>query len=152
MINYIVGDATDPKTPGNKIIAHICNNKGGWGAGFVLALSNRFSEPEYVYREFYKNNNLNLGDVQLVNVKPDIWVANMIAQLGYLNINNTTPLQYNHLETCLNRLYKKAVKYKASVHCPRIGCGLGGGKWEKVYPIIDKTLVSKNIDVFVYDI
>lgn len=35
-IHYVKGDATCPMTPGTKIIAHICNDRGGWGKGFVL--------------------------------------------------------------------------------------------------------------------
>ena len=31
MITYITGDATRPQEVGPKIIAHICNNLGGWG-------------------------------------------------------------------------------------------------------------------------
>ena len=38
---------------------------------------------------------------------------------------------------------------KISVHMPRIGCGLGGGKWEEVEPIIRTLLKYSN--VFVYD-
>ncbi len=34
-IVYLKGDATQPKTEGNKIIAHICNDIGGWGKGFA---------------------------------------------------------------------------------------------------------------------
>lgn len=34
---------------------------------------------------------------------------------------------------------------------PRIGCGLAGGKWEKIEPLINKNLIEKGIDVFVYD-
>ena len=45
-INYIKGDATNPQISGNKIIVHICNDIGGWGKGFVLAISNKWKEPE----------------------------------------------------------------------------------------------------------
>ena len=38
-IKYIIGDATAPKMDGTKIICHVCNVIGGWGKGFVLALS-----------------------------------------------------------------------------------------------------------------
>jgi hypothetical protein len=37
------------------------------------------------------------------------------------------------------------------VHLPRIGCGLAGGKWEKVEPLIEKTFLTQEIPVFVYD-
>jgi hypothetical protein len=30
-ILYLKGDATNPQVEGNKIIAHICNDIGGWG-------------------------------------------------------------------------------------------------------------------------
>jgi len=34
---------------------------------------------------------------------------------------------------------------------PRIGCGLAGGKWQKIEPIVENILVNNNINVFVYD-
>jgi hypothetical protein len=34
---------------------------------------------------------------------------------------------------------------------PRIGCGLAGGKWEQIEPIIERTLLNKNVEVYVYD-
>jgi hypothetical protein len=34
---------------------------------------------------------------------------------------------------------------------PRIGCGLAGGDWNKVEAIINKTLISNGLEVFVYD-
>tara|TARA_R110002111_G_scaffold227346_2_gene288919 strand:+ start:47395 stop:47511 length:117 start_codon:yes stop_codon:yes gene_type:complete len=34
---------------------------------------------------------------------------------------------------------------------PRIGCGLAGGKWDKVEPLIEQTLRTAGIDVYVYD-
>jgi O-acetyl-ADP-ribose deacetylase (regulator of RNase III) len=45
-ISYLQGDATSPQAKGNKIIAHICNDLGRWGKGFVLAISKRWPEPE----------------------------------------------------------------------------------------------------------
>jgi hypothetical protein len=46
---------------------------------------------------------------------------------------------------------EKARELNASVHMPRIGCGLAGGKWEKIEPIIQKHLCDGGIDVTVYD-
>ena len=39
---------------------------------------------------------------------------------------------------------------KASVHMPRIGCALAGGRWSIMEPIITKALAGQ--EVFVYDI
>jgi hypothetical protein len=35
---------------------------------------------------------------------------------------------------------------------PRIGCGLAGGKWEQIEPIIERTLADAGIHVNVYDL
>lgn len=45
-ILYIKGDATAPIGSGVKVITHICNDIGGWGKGFVLALSKKWKMPE----------------------------------------------------------------------------------------------------------
>ena len=34
---------------------------------------------------------------------------------------------------------------------PRIGCGLAGGKWTEVEPLIEVHLVSADVPVTVYD-
>ena len=51
-INYVLGDATQPEGPRPLIIAHIVNDRGGWGAGFSGALSRRWPMAEQRYREW----------------------------------------------------------------------------------------------------
>lgn len=153
-INYIKGDATDPKSEKTKIIVHICNDIGGWGKGFVMAISKKWKLPETSYREWYKSkNNFTLGEVQFVKVEEDIWVANLIGQHKInKDENGQAPIRYDAIEIGLNKVCTFAKKQNADVHMPRIGCGLAGGKWELIEPIIVKTLVKNNIDVIVYDI
>lgn len=52
-ITYIKGDATCPQAKGTKIICHVCNDIGGWGKGFVLAISRRWEQPEAEYRAWH---------------------------------------------------------------------------------------------------
>lgn len=40
----------------------------------------------------------------------------------------------------------------ASVHMPRIGCGLGGGNWEFVESLIVEYLCDRGVPVTVYDL
>lgn len=153
MIQYLKGDATDPQTEGNKIIAHICNDMGGWGKGFVLAISKKWKAPEKEYRHWFKaDSNFDLGEIQLVNVEKEIWVANMI---GQHKINTSSqgipPIRYKAVEECLEKLNDAALRLNASIHMPRIGCGLAGGKWEEIEPIINRTLLKNNVEVYVYD-
>jgi O-acetyl-ADP-ribose deacetylase (regulator of RNase III) len=153
-ITYLKGDATSPQAPGNKIICHICNDVGGWGKGFVLALSRRWKEPEWAYRDCYRGraeNDFTLGAVQVVYVESRLWVANMIAQRGMKQGSGGPPIRYGALAECLEQLGEKAIELEASVHMPRIGCGLAGGKWSEVEPLIEKHLCEKSIAVTVYD-
>lgn len=61
-INYIKGDATNPVGDEPKIIVHVCNDIGGWGKGFVMALSNKWKEPETQYRNWFASKeNFELG-------------------------------------------------------------------------------------------
>lgn len=68
-LQFIQGDATDPQAKGNRIIAHICNNLGGWGKGFVLAISERWPQPEEEYRRWHcsrSDNDFALGAEELL--------------------------------------------------------------------------------------
>ncbi|TYU46185.1 macro domain-containing protein [Listeria monocytogenes] len=151
-ITYLKGDATNPMTKGNKIIAHICNDVGAWGKGFVLAISKKWKEPEKAYKKWYKdNNNFERGEVQLIPVTEYISVCNMIGQEGIRTGPKGVPIRYEAVESCLEKLCEMAKEQQASIHMPRIGCGLAGGKWEIIEPIIKKTLVDNGIEVYVYD-
>jgi O-acetyl-ADP-ribose deacetylase (regulator of RNase III) len=154
IINYLKGDATKPLVEGNKIIVHICNDIGGWGAGFVLAVSKRWKAPEMDYRKWFKSNkNFKLGEVEFVEVEQDLWVANLIGQHDiYRDKKGNPPIRYEAVEAGLYKIASFALEKKASIHMPRIGCGLAGGKWEQIEPIILNTLIQKNISVNVYDL
>jgi O-acetyl-ADP-ribose deacetylase (regulator of RNase III) len=151
-IHYLKGDATMPVGAGQKAIVHVCNDIGAWGAGFVLAISKRWSQPEIQYKNWCKSRmNFTLGFVQPVRVSEDITVINMIGQKGIRRFNNMIPLKYDALETCLTKVAGYCKRNNMSIHMPRIGCGLAGGDWNKVEAIINKTLISNGLEVFVYD-
>jgi O-acetyl-ADP-ribose deacetylase (regulator of RNase III) len=153
-IQYIDGDATCPQAKGIKIICHICNDIGGWGKGFVLAISRRWEAPERSYREWYNQRNKNdfgLGAVQFVQVEPYIWVVNMVAQRGTRTGSKGPPIRYDALTKCLQKVAMKAAELHASIHMPRIGCGLAGGKWQLVEPLVVQNLCDQGLSVTVYD-
>lgn len=175
-IKYLKGDATSPADNRTKIIVHICNDVGGWGKGFVLAISKKWKQPEVEYRNWYKSKELDptynikferlesrdkysnekkfeLGNVQFVKVANDIWIANMIAQHDTRpNSDGVSPIRYSSVKECLERVREFAKSQSASVHMPRIGCGLAGGQWTEIEPIINHELIAHEIDTTVYDL
>ncbi|MCB0517205.1 MAG: hypothetical protein R2798_06365 [Chitinophagales bacterium] len=174
-IKFIKGDATNPNEHGTKIIVHICNDIGGWGKGFVLAISKRWKQPEAEYRNWHKSKALEqtdtvqferlenrdkdssekkfeLGNVQFVKATDDIWVANMIAQRDIRpDKNGVPPIRYSFVSECLERVRHFAKRQNASVHMPRIGCGLAGGHWAEIEKIINDNLTAHEIETIVYD-
>lgn len=154
-LTYAIGDATAPGGEGRRIIAHVCNDIGGWGAGFVLAVSRRWPEPEAEYRRWHAERTTNdfaLGAVQLVQVETELWVANMVGQRGIRSAGGRPPIRYDALETCLTTVVRHARELAASVHMPRIGAGLAGGRWEDIEPILERTLAAQDVRAVVYDL
>ncbi|MFJ1614497.1 macro domain-containing protein [Streptomyces sp. NPDC088249] len=153
-ITYVRGDATAPQGKGVKLIAHVCNDLGGWGKGFVLAVSRRWPEPEAAYRHWHRkraSNNFALGAAQFVQVSPYLWVANMVGQRGIRTGSKGVPVRYEAIDTALGAVADRAAELGASVHMPRIGCGLAGGTWSRIEPLIEKRLLSRGTAVTVYD-
>jgi O-acetyl-ADP-ribose deacetylase (regulator of RNase III) len=140
---------------GPKIIAHICNDVGAWGKGFVVAISARWLVPEASYRDWHRDretNDFQLGAVQIVPVSDGLFIANMIGQAGLRKAQGVPPIRYEAVDACLNRLAELAGKIEASVHMPRIGCGLAGGTWDRIEPLIVHRLSDRGIPVWVYDL
>jgi len=154
-INYVIGDATQPIGDGAKIIVHVCNDIGGWGRGFVLALTKKWPESEQRYRAWFRGEvkqPFALGEVQFVQVSNDIWVANLIGQRNVRSVNDVPPVRYDAIRIGLQRVASEALQLRASVHLPRIGCGLAGGNWEEVGNIVEENLINRGIAVTVYDL
>lgn len=158
-IKYEVGDATNPAGEGPRIIAHIVNDRGWWGRGFVMAVSDRWPEVRREYQRWYQNadgesaGTFHLGVVQFVSVGGGIEIANMIGQHGVRQQRYAPPpIRYDALQRCLSAVGWRAIERRASVHMPWIGCGLAGGTWDRVEPLIMEHLVQRGVPVTVYDL
>lgn len=150
-IQYVFGDATEPVGDGPNIIAHVCNDRGAWGAGFTRALSTKYPRAEYVYRRLNAEQ-LDLGMVHMVETPSGLCVANMIAQDGLIGRDNRRPLNYAALGECLNKLGVFALDGGYAVHMPRIGCGLAGGDWLYVEKLVSDALPRRGVTTYVYDL
>ena len=68
-----IGDATSPRPKKNGVIvAHLVNNKGAWGGGFVHALNDLSPVPAAAYKAWAAANqkDIPLGQVQFVEILP----------------------------------------------------------------------------------
>ena len=141
MIKIVNGNVVSAK---EQIIAHQVNCKGVMGSGAARAIRGKFPVVYEKYKELcdtMKDNTSELlGCNQYVTVPKDKKIiVNMFAQNGYTD--------YDALEMCFMGLARKS---RMPIAMPyKIGCGRGGGDWDKVvYPMICN--IFKDNDVVLY--
>jgi O-acetyl-ADP-ribose deacetylase (regulator of RNase III) len=155
-LHYVTGDATVASyAKGQKIIAHVCNDQGRWGKGFVMAITERWGKhPGKMYRQWHKGGvaaDFGLGAVQLVELSPTMTLVNMIGQSGTKTGSKGSPVRYDAIRDALKAVCTHACAHGASVHMPRIGVGLAGGEWARIEDVILTVLAQHEVDVYVYD-
>ena len=139
------GDATDASAfPYGCIIAHVVNDVGAWGKGFVVPLAKRYPRARSEYRHAWRK--YKLGGIQTVTMRGEpVVVANMFAQHGIGT--GRRRLRYGALRRCLRRVAVVAREIDATILMPKIGCGLAGGDWDVVRGIIEEE--TTGVDVVV---
>lgn len=132
------------------VIGHGCNCKGVWGAGiaktFALEYPNSYKFYRYVCNSVVGTEKVLVGSSKLFN-ENDKYVACIFTQI---EPGPNAKLEY--IESALNDLKHKMKSlglYEVSI--PKIGCGIGGLKWEEVKRIVEKVFRGSEITVFVYD-
>lgn len=153
-ITYLKGDATQPRGSGNRIIAHIVNDKAStWGAGFARAVRTKFPavQDDFTHWATVHKHLFKLGNAHLSKMTDSLFVFSMICQHGYGEAAKPR-VRYNALQSCLHELANIAREQDATVHMPRIGCGQAGGRWEIVSELIHDALCRYGIAVTVYDL
>ena len=156
-IKYVVGQNLFDLLPskGNVCIAHVCNDVGAWGAGFVVPLAKRFPLAEQAYHDAYQRRELILGDTEFIET-PDsiVVVANMVAQHEFPNPSKGYPcaVDYEKLRDCLESVAKYFRHKKVELHCPKFGTGIAGGDWKEIEPMIQSIWCARNFGVTIYSL
>jgi len=145
MIEYRKGNLFAEKHP---IIAHGVNCQGVMGAGVALIVKTRYPEAYKDYLHFCSTRDPEhlLGKVRISEDNGQL-IAHMFTQYntGY----SGRFVSYDAVDDCLldSRLAEMKLEHIAM---PKIGSGLGGGKWEVIEAIINHRL--KNHKVVVYEL
>lgn len=153
-IEFLRGNALEPRGEGCKLIAHVVSDATpNWGGrGFAIALKKKWPNAQDEFRRWAASSrHLQLGQVHFCEVEPGIEVASIISQHGY-GRSAAPRLRYAALEVGLHSLASKATENQATVHMPRIGTGQAGGSWMMVHELISTTLLAANVPVTVYDL
>lgn len=121
------------------LIVHGCNCLGVMGSGVAKAIKDKWPIVYVEYKDYHRNAGLRLGDVHWVRVARDTIVVNAMTQHFY-GRDGTRYVDYEALRKCFKHVAALARSYKMPVNYPLIGCGLAGGDWNVVAPIIEEEL------------
>ena len=138
------------------IICHQVNCLGIMGGGLALQIKNKYPEVFKAYKEFCPRQKTEqmLGQTQIVACHDGKYIANIFGQneCGW----GKQQTDYDALAQGFNRLFSAVTndsKYSdKSIAIPYgIGCGLGGGDWNEVLKIIEKSIKAYDVkNVVIY--
>lgn len=153
MINpnrYVVGDILSAPEGVSQpvIICHQVNCFGRMGAGLAKQIRNKFPEVFSAYETMTNNESDRmslLGNAQVINVGDNLYVANIFGQYGFGRSG-----RYTDYIAVMRAFRVIANSYPdAILRIPyKIGCGLGGGDWDRVKSIIETELADVQYEIW----
>lgn len=117
------------------LVAHQVNCQQAFGAGLAESIRNRWPS---VYAA-YMSHNFVLGQVQLVEIESDLYVANCAGQDRYGKVGRFT--DYAALRTCMEKVKAYSEQLDLQIYLPvKIGAGLGGGDWGTIFNMLEEVV------------
>lgn len=153
MLKVVTGDIVTEAYP---IFCHQVNCRGVMGAGLAKQIRSEYPEVYHEYKYVCSNGNAVLGKIQPVETSDDRICINMYAQYSYGRDRQYT--NYDAFKKCLDAVkafvsspqigLKMSYFEKKEVAFPMyIGCGLAGGDWNKIRPMLEAFADSIEWDV-----
>jgi O-acetyl-ADP-ribose deacetylase (regulator of RNase III) len=164
-LTFTTGDACNSAIPGKKILVHCCNDNGVMGAGIAGQIRKMWPHVNKAHVDWFDKmynagTPVRLGDIQLVKAQENLVICNLIGQkdMGMQMVCGRAfpPVRYEAFVEGFWKLREKLTPHLTkgvdiTIICPRMGCGLAGGKWDKVEACIREVFDDTNIKVVVYD-
>lgn len=136
------------------IILHGCNCKHIMGAGIAKYLRSKFPAIYAADKQTLHGDRSKLGTYSYVTIFPDpmvrdarIWVFNCYTQfdIGRDTAGNP-PVDYSAIATIMNNIGSKYSGW--SIRAPKIGCGLAGGDWKIVEPLMFPLTIKNSLTIY----
>lgn len=138
-----------------RYIVHGCNAQYKMGSGVALAIRNAFPDA---YLTYMRMKELNPGAAVVVNTKNKL-IGNLITQkyYGYDGGRYAEPMW---IESSLADYIRQIEEFDNplgatvdyTIATSRIGCSLGGLKWDEVAPVYDRVSKRHGVNFVIYEI
>lgn len=133
------------------ILVHQVNGLGVMGAGLAKQIAERYPHVERAYKRFVQTDGATpeelLGACLLAPASDHLTIANVFGQARIGRQKRQT--DYKALENALIAVTARAYAESKTVAIPhKLGCGLAGGDWDVVEPMIER--IFEGVDVTIY--
>lgn len=150
MIREIEGDLL---TSGADILCHQTNYVGVMDAGIAYTIKTKLlTDDQYkVYQKYCQLYGSGaLGTVQFIEFEDGRYVANVFSQDDFYSRDKNTITDYAAMEMALVKVRNTASEHGLTVAIPGyMGCGIAGGNWDCVKPIIKKIFKYSPVDCMI---
>lgn len=151
MIYQVTGDILKSKA---QAIAHGVAPNDHFAQGLAHSLREMWPAMYKDYRHYYQSQHPESGNAWMWGTTEGKRIINLLTQEPAKdersNPGKATVSHVNHALKELRKLIEKeGIK---SVALPKLATGVGGLKWEEVFPLVQKHLGDLNIPVYVYTV
>lgn len=150
MIIHATGDAFKA---GADIIVQGCNCFCVMGAGFALQMSKYYPAAVIADNATKKGDAGKLGTISVAHCDDiftpghQVFIVNAYTQ--YHPRRDPPPFDYDACAKAMDCI-KRSFHPECSIAMPRVGCGLAGGDWSLVEPIIANAFDDRTVTVYTY--
>lgn len=118
------------------------NCKGVMNSGVAKVIREAYPVVFEEYKKRFVLRSVRLGEFQVIEVQPELYVVNLFGQYSYGKTGQHT--DYKALEQAIEDFSWSEIFLRNNtwleVHHPKIGAGLGGGDWNKIKAMIEEHL------------
>ena len=131
-----------------QVLVHGCNCFNTMASGFAKQLASEYPQASYADYKSVKGDKKKLGHWSMAKVFPAKQPGLIIIN-AYTQFNYTRDKDVFEYEAWKNICKGLALTYsKKTIGMPKIGSGLAGGDWDKIYKIIEEELIDLNVLIF----
>jgi O-acetyl-ADP-ribose deacetylase (regulator of RNase III) len=152
-VKTIKGDLVQMARGGQfHVITHGCNCQCTMGKGIAKTIKQVWPEAYKADLATVKGDKKKLGTISYTT-KGNITIVNSYTQFHYWSRGQEKKdlFEYESFRSCLKAIMKRFGGSGLRFGLPKIGAGLAGGDWERIYGIIEEEMGSEDVTVVEFD-
>lgn len=147
-MHKFIGNALDELDNGNiDVLVHGCNTFHTMGAGIARQIASRYPQTLEADKKTIRGDRGKLGTFSMAKTENG-FIVNAYTQHGFGGGFGPN-VDYEAIKECFEKI---AIAFNGlTIGFPLIGCGLAGGRWDIVEPLINQALIGQIAKLIVFN-